>query len=87
MTHTIREEIDKNYETFQAHLPQLLVTYRGKFALLRHQEIIEFFDTSRDAYVAGRKLFPEDQLFSIQEVVNVIPPIGPAKYAFLHSTV
>jgi len=67
---TIREEIEQNYVVFQAHLPQLLATHRGKFALLRERSIVEFFDTARDAYVAGRTLFATDQLFSIQEVVD-----------------
>src|SRR5262245_61671930 len=48
-----QEQIQQNYEVFQAQLPQLVATYRGKFALMHDREIVEFFDTARDAYVAG----------------------------------
>ena len=64
-----QEHIQRNYEAFQAQLPQLVVTHPGKFALMHNGEIIEFFDTARDAYVAGQKLF-SDGLFSVQEVTE-----------------
>ena len=70
-----QEQIQRNYEVFQAQLPQLVVTYRGKFALMHDSEIVEFFDTARDAYVAGQKLFP-DGLFSVQEVVETPVDLG-----------
>lgn len=69
---TIHDEVDQNFRVFQAHLPQLLATHRGKFALLRQQKIVEFFDTARDAYVTGRLLFATDALFSIQEVTDEV---------------
>jgi len=82
MANAIHEEVDQNYRAFQAHLPQLLATHRGKFALMRESTIVEFFDTARDAYVAGRKLFATDQLFSIQEVVDATPiNLGFLSYA------
>ena len=65
----IREQVKNNYETFQAQIPSLLPAYRGKFALMRDRKIVEFFDTARDAYVAGQKLY-DDRIFSIQEVVE-----------------
>jgi hypothetical protein len=76
MTNAIQDEVDHNYQAFRAHLPQLLATHRGKFALMRESTIVEFFDTARDAYVAGRKLFATDQLFSIQEVVDTPIHLG-----------
>jgi hypothetical protein len=83
MAIAIQEEVDQNYRAFQAHLPQLLATYRGKFALMRECTIVEFFDTARDAYVAGRKLFATDQLFSIQEVIDTPIQLGFFSYATL----
>ena len=83
MATAIQDEVDHNYQAFRAHLPQLLATHRGKFALIRHQEVVEFFDTARDAYVAGRKLFATDQLFSIQEVVDTPINLGFFSYATL----
>jgi hypothetical protein len=58
-------EVEKNYEAFRGQLPSLMTSHRGKFALMRNEQIIEFFDTARDAYKAGQKLFPDDHLFSI----------------------
>jgi hypothetical protein len=37
---------------------------------MRDGKIVEFFDTARDAFLAGQKLFEEDKLFSVQEVVE-----------------
>jgi hypothetical protein len=73
MVSTIHEEVHHNAEAFRAHLPQLLATHRGQVALLRHQTIIGFFDTARDAYVAGQLCFADDKLFSIQEVAEETP--------------
>jgi hypothetical protein len=69
-------EVEKNYEAFRVQLPSLMTSHRGKFALMRHEQIVEFFDTARDAYKAGQKLFPEDQLFSIQEVIDTPVDLG-----------
>jgi hypothetical protein len=72
MANAISDEVEYNYQVFRAHLPQLLPTHRGKFALIREGTIVEFFDTARDAYVAGRHVFAADQLFSLQEVVDKV---------------
>lgn len=71
-----REQVKRNYEAFAQRLPGLLASHQGKFALMRDGEIVEFFDTARDAYVAGQKLFKDDQLFSIQEVVEAPVDLG-----------
>ena len=65
---TQREQVAKNYEAFEKLLPTLAQTHAGKFALMRDGVIVEFFDTARDAFVTGQKLYSE-QLFSVQEVV------------------
>jgi hypothetical protein len=70
-----QNEIDKNYEAFRQKLPELLVTHAGKFALMRDAEIVEFFDTVRDAFVTGQKLF-SDQRFSVQEVTDAAIDLG-----------
>jgi hypothetical protein len=75
MTDLLREQIDKNYEAFKQELPNLLATHRGKFALMRDEAIIEIFDTARDAFVAGQKLFP-DNLFSVQEIIETPIDLG-----------
>ncbi len=70
-----REEVTRNYEAFMQKLSQLLSEHHGKFALMRDAEIIEFFDTSGDAYRAGQKLYP-DQPFSIQQVIDSPVDLG-----------
>jgi hypothetical protein len=72
----VREQVDRNYRAFAEKLPGLLASHQGKFALMRNGEIVEFFDTARDAYVAGQKLFEADQLFSVQEVIETPVDLG-----------
>jgi hypothetical protein len=88
MSLTIQEEVSRNYEAFTASLLELLATHRGQHALIRHQKIVGFFDTGRDAYTAGRLLFASDQLFSIQEVAHNPPAnMGFWSYALSHGDV
>jgi hypothetical protein len=81
MLDSIRKQVETNYKAFQEKLPSLLTTFRGKFALMRDGQIIEFFDTARDAYIAGQKIFKEDQLFSVQEVIETPVDLGFFSYA------
>lgn len=76
MANLAKEQIDRNYKAFVDSLPTLLKTHAGKFALMRDGKIVEFFDTARDAYVAGTTIFKDDNLFSIQEVVEVPVNLG-----------
>jgi hypothetical protein len=68
-------EVDRNLDVFRKQLPELLQTHPGKFALMRHQEIVDYFDTLTDALVAGQKLY-SDQQFSIQEVTESSVDLG-----------
>jgi hypothetical protein len=72
----LQEEVDRNYAAFMKGLPSLLPAHRGKFALMRQGKIVEFFDTARDAHVAGRELFKEDGLYSVQEVTETPVDLG-----------
>lgn len=71
-----RKQIENNYEAFQLELPSLLTSHRGKFALMRDGKVVDFFDTARDAYVAGQRVFENDLLFSIQEVIDTPVDLG-----------
>jgi hypothetical protein len=62
-------EVKTNFDAFQAKLPELLKTHAGKFAVLRHGETVEFFDTLSDAARFGVRMFPDD-MFSVQEVTE-----------------
>ena len=80
MSEQKQTQVDINYQAFEKKLPELIVTHRGKFALMRDGEIIEFFDTARDAYVAGQKIL-SDSVFSIQEIVETPIDLGFFSYA------
>jgi hypothetical protein len=75
MAGTLQEQIDRNYDAFTAQLPELIKTHRGKFALMRDGQIVDFFDTARDADTAARKLYP-DHVYSVQEVVDTAVDLG-----------
>ena len=83
MNEDIRRQIEANFTAFQQSLPGLLASHRGKFALMHDQEIVEFFDTARDAFHSGQKLFA-DGLFSVQEVVDVPVDLGFFSHAVPH---
>jgi len=70
MREAINREIKANYAVFKKKLPDLLVFQRGKFALMRKTEIVQFLDSASDAYILGREKYP-DGLFSIQEVTDI----------------
>lgn len=72
---THQQEVDLNYKTFQEQLNNLLPEHRGKFALLHHQQIVDFFETSNEAIAAGKARFP-DGLFSVQEVTDRVIDLG-----------
>lgn len=86
MADALQDQVEKNYEAFTKQLPSLLATHRGKFALMRNGKIAQFFDTARDAHVAGQALFA-DGLFSIQEVSDGSVDLGYYSYAVPDRTV
>ncbi len=71
----IQETVDANYEAFSKRLPELLKTNPGQFALLRDQEIVEFFSSAREAAQHGERTF-DDGLFSVQEVTDEAVDLG-----------
>ncbi|WP_424947550.1 hypothetical protein [Candidatus Spongiihabitans sp.] len=62
-----QQEIEKNFAYFESVLPSLTDGDFGRYALLRHEEIISIYDTARDALTTGTQLY-DDGLFSIQKV-------------------
>jgi len=75
MADPLQEQVEKNYEAFVKELPTLLANYGGKFAVMRDGKITQFFDTARDAHLAGQALF-SDGLYSIQEVTDTSVDLG-----------
>jgi hypothetical protein len=79
-------ELDRNYAAFQSRLPELLQSHAGQYAVLRHGEIIEFFDTLSDAArFCGREY--SDGIFSIQEVTSSRVDLGFYSHAVHHPSV
>lgn len=72
---TKQEEVDRNFEFFQKKLPELLKEHRGKYALIRDQQIISFYDTAQDAQTSGEQQY-SDGLFSIQRVTEDVGDLG-----------
>lgn len=75
-----QQEVRTNFDVFMQQLPNLLAAHKGKFALMRHGQIVEFFDTPGDANRAGSKLFA-DEMFSIQQVTDSPVDLGFFSYA------
>ena len=51
-----QQEVDANFDAFEKMFADLYREHPGKFALMKDQKTVEFFDTSADAFRAGRKL-------------------------------
>ena len=80
MGHSKSEEIDRNLERFLQALPGLLSDHQDQYALIRHGEIQEFFDSALDAQIAGNQRF-DDHMFSIQCVTQTAEELGYFSYA------
>jgi hypothetical protein len=73
-------EIDRNLEKFLELLPGLTRDHLGKWALLRNEEVIDFYDSAIDAQIAGNNKF-DDEMFSIQPVKEEVEELGYYSYA------
>ena len=76
----IQKEVDNNFEFFQSKLDELISDYDGKYALIKNQEIIGYFDKSEEALIEGKNRYP-DGVFSIQEVTKQNISFGILDYA------
>jgi hypothetical protein len=77
---TKENEINANLEFFKKKLPELLEKHRDKYALLKDEEIVAFYDTVVDAQTTGEKLYP-DGIFSVQKVTDASINLGFYSYA------
>jgi len=75
MDRNLQAEVDANFEAFRKMLPDLLGRESNRWALMRGGECVGFFDTLRDAHVAGHVLY-EDRLFSVQQVTAEAVDLG-----------
>lgn len=75
MSKNLQAEVDANFEAFRKLLPELLQREANRWALMRHGECVDCYDTPRDAHTAGRALF-DDGLFSVQQVSVAVVDLG-----------
>lgn len=76
----LERQIDRNYTAFEKLLPDIIQEQRGKFALMQDGQIVEFFDTLRDAQAAGACIF-SDGLYSVQRVTDLSIDLGYFSHA------
>ena len=72
-------QVERNFEAFQALLPDLMSGRAGKFALMHDGAIIDFFDSMADAARFGAAKFGDE--FSVQEVTTRNVSLGCYSYA------
>lgn len=77
---TNQKTIDDNFAAFRKVLPAIMQQHAGRFALMHNAEIVDFFDTARDAVTAGEHLYESGE-FSIQEVTQTPINLGRFSYA------
>jgi hypothetical protein len=68
-------EIDANYKAFLKLLPNLMEKHAGKFVIMRDKEVVDFFDTARDAIIHATRTY-DDGLFSVQEIIQSSTDLG-----------
>jgi hypothetical protein len=83
---TQRAEISANFAAFQAALPRLLPTHAGRYAVLRHTELLEIFDSYAAALAYCGETF-SDRLFSIQEITSESLSTEGQPHAGNHGTI
>jgi hypothetical protein len=62
----LAREVDRNYDFFQRHMSEYLPLEFGRYALLRHGQVLGFFDSADAAEEQGEQF--EDGIYSIQLV-------------------
>ena len=71
-----QKQVDSNFKAFEKKIPELIKKHQGKFALMRDEKIIDFFDSWEDAHKTGCLKYPNDSKFSIQEVTTTTINLG-----------
>ena len=79
-TEAKRKEIDRNFEAMLERLDEYMPLHAGKHALMRHGEVIDFYNDWQDAYRTGMRFY-QDGLFSIQKVTKMPVDLGYFSHA------
>ncbi len=61
------KEILSNYGVFQQLLPSVLISHKRQIALMRHGEVVGYYNSPSDAIKYGKQNFT-DKLFSTHRV-------------------
>ena len=77
----IQAEVDNNYVAFKKLLPDLIGAHARKFALMRHGELVNVFDSANDAVVFAVEKY-DDDLFSVQEITTKKEDMGYFSHAY-----
>ena len=73
--HELQRQVKMNFIAFRRELPSIAPEHSGKFALMRDECIVDYFDSAPDAVKFGDLKFP-DGVFSIQEVTERMVDLG-----------
>ncbi len=65
--------LEKELETYEAHKSELLGTDRGRFVLIKNDQVHGTFDSQMDAIRQGYRLFG-NQPFLVKEIVEIEVP-------------
>jgi hypothetical protein len=79
MPQAAQAQVDTNYDAFEALLPKILAAHAGQFALMSGGEIIDYFENSLTATLAGARRFGVGG-FSVQEVTDQPENLGFYSY-------
>jgi hypothetical protein len=71
----IRDQVEKNYEAFQALLPTIIPLHQDKYALMKDGIAVGFYSTLEDAYMTATHFY-RDQPFSVQKVTVTPVDLG-----------
>ncbi len=63
------QEIERNYTAFQSAVAELSRLHAGKYALIRHGDVVSVHEELIDAVIAGQSGYA-DGMYSIQEVTT-----------------
>jgi hypothetical protein len=71
----MRDQVDKNYEAFQALLPSIIGLHQDKYALMKDGVPAGYYTTVEDAYMTANQFY-KDQPFSVQKVTDTPVDLG-----------
>jgi hypothetical protein len=74
-----RAEVRSNYQAFLSDLPRLVLDSQGRYAVYRHQRLIDVFDSFSAAITFGNRMY-SDRVFSVQEITEEPLELGGLAY-------